>query len=141
MGPWVVPEFQDEGMTLQRCLDEAALHPAPTSVNDSHLVPPRRCRRRDIFRDDGRHVFRRKGVKIQLGFDRDANRLGHESAPAFLAIATPSPVCRVRGDGSVNAHGRATSGRPAPAAEYSARTTVLMPPRTEKSPTTLIRRG
>lgn len=98
----VVPEFGDEGVTLECGLDDPALDAAPAAVHQPELAQPGFVRGAYVFLDDGRNVRRREGMEIEFRFDRD-----------------PFHVSCV----------------------YSVFTVVVIPPRTEKAPVTVMRRG
>lgn len=97
-----IPEGLDQGMVLQRLLDDAPLDPLTPAMNEADFTEACLMCRVHILFDDRLDVAWREGVEIERAFDRDP--VGHEAV-------------------------------------YVAVTTVLMPPRTEKSPTTVIRRG
>jgi hypothetical protein len=99
-------------MAIERCLHDAALHPSAAAVHDAHPVEPGGGGRVDVLGNHGRDIPRREGVQIDLTLDRQFDRVG------------------------VHRYRLVASSR-----EYSAVTIVLIPPRTEKSPTTVIRRG
>ena len=103
-----VPEFDDQGMSLQHLLDDAALNALAATVYDAYFTEARLVRGEDVLVDHRRDVTGRKGMQIELVVD--GNAVGH-GPPAYFDEG------------------------------YDAVTTVLMPPRTEKSPTTVMRLG
>ena len=169
--------------------------PRPRPWIEPHLGQARFGGSVHVFLNDRRDVARGERVEIQLGFDRDADRIighdqsagavlnqstvavGEQSAGAVMnqstvAVAEQSAgavmnqltvVVAEQSAGAVTYSRRGSRATPAtspqqlPAtsnqplssrqetrersAVYSAVTTVLMPPRTEKSPTTVMRRG
>ena len=105
-------------MLLERGLDDAALHALAAAVNQPHLSQPSFVRGADVFVDDGGDVAGGERVQIDGIFDGDL--VGIQ-----WAIRTFSQLV-------------------APANQlfsYVAVTVVVIPPRAEKSPTTVIRRG
>jgi hypothetical protein len=115
-------------MAFERRLDDAPLNAAAASVHDAHVRETGRGRRVDVLGDDGRNVARREGVEIQLPSNRDMGRrkrvVSHKAGvPLGSRRLAPQPLY------------------PPVAAGCCAVTTVLMPPRIEKSPTTVMRRG
>ena len=68
----IVPEFGDARVAVERRLYDAALHAAPSAVNQSHFAKPSRRRGLDVLGHDRRDVGGREGVKIDLGLDGDA---------------------------------------------------------------------
>ena len=119
----IVPEFRDARVPVEHRLNDATLNASPATVNQPHLVQTGRSRGLDVIGDDAGDIARRERVQVELGFDWDMNRI-HESP--WLPPASPNRACP-----SAAGYGF----------EYSAVTTVLIPPRTEKSPTTVIRLG
>ena len=114
----IVPEFDHFRVPFERRLDDAALDAAAAAVDDPDLVQAGGSSRVDVFVDDRGDVARTEGVEIDLVLDGNANRfVSHSVSPE------PEPCA------------------PQPFLVYSAVTTDLMPPRTEKSPTTVMRRG
>jgi hypothetical protein len=109
----IVPELDHTAMLLECRLHCGALDPSSAAVNEPHFAQPEGRRGIDVFADNGDDVGRSEGVEIELGLNGNAEGLvlGHRR-PALQT------GCR-----------------------YSAVTTVLIPPRTEKSPTTVMRRG
>ena len=106
MGVGVVPELGDERVALEGLLDDAALDARAPAVNETDVTESAIEGGADVVGHDRWDVARRERVQVELGLDRDADRV-----------------------------------RIAHAAVYDAVTTVLMPPRTEKSPTTVMRLG
>lgn len=111
-------------MTLERGLDDAPLHTRAAAVDESNLPQTSRVRLADVFIHHGRDVPRMKGVEIEGALDGDVVRMTpvvrHSRYPVFRELPSPRPPAFF---------------------SYDAVTTVLMPPRTEKSPTTVIRLG
>ena len=102
VGLMVVAEFDHERVPIECLLDDAPLHTAPPTVDESHFCQPSLDSGRNVLFDDGGDVPRLKRVKVQRVFDRDL--VCH--APLYVAV-----------------------------------TWVVMPPRAEKLPTTVIRLG
>ena len=69
MGAGVVPELGDEGMTLERLLDDAALDAAAAAVNEAQRAQTARVRGRDVLLDHRRDILRRERVQIELRLD------------------------------------------------------------------------
>ena len=106
-------------MPLERRLDHPALHPCAAAVDQPDLAQAGRMRLADVLIDHRRNVARMERVKVERVLDGDVVRM----------------IRGVR-------HGRHTvAGVPWAFFSYDAVTTVLIPPRTEKSPTTVIRLG
>jgi len=99
-------------MAVERRLHHPALDAAPAPVDDADLTEPGLRSGGHVFLHDRGDVAGRERVEIELGLDGS-----HPSR-------APRPA---RQDDQ--------------ARRYSAVTMVVMPPRTEKSPTTVIRRG
>ena len=97
-------------MLLERGLDDSALHPPASAVDEPNLAKARRVRCAHVLLDHRRHVPRMKGVEIDLRLDGDSMR-------------------HVRGFELVSGH------------YSSAVTEVVIPPRAEKRPQTVMRRG
>jgi hypothetical protein len=126
----IVPELDDLGVPFEGCLDDAALDAAAASVDDAHLMEAGGGCCIDVFVNDRGHVARRERVKIELVLDRNSQRLfGHGDGSA---------ICDLRARLYALSPGLSALG---PFEVYSALTIVLIPPRTEKSPTTVMRRG
>ena len=123
-------------MTFERGLDDAALHAASAAVDESHLPQTRSAAAVTILLDDRRDVARREGVEIDFAFDRNAAR-DHDGSPMCARVAEYPNLQQVR----LAAACASSTLRLIRGLTYVAVTTVLMPPRTEKSPTTVMRRG
>ena len=102
-------------MALERLLNGGALHALAASVNQADFAQAAFMRGPDVLLDDRHHVARVKGVKVDGRFDGNAMRLIHNGGGPGQA----------GWDNSSN----------------EAVTMVLMPPRTVKSPVTVMRRG
>src|SRR5262245_56237557 len=123
----VVLECDDQRMAFELRLNDAALDAAAASVHEPHFTQSRLRRRVDVFLDDGSNLSRRKRVQIDLRFDWNSYRvIGHHSS------STRQP-----GDSQC----RKSNQPDTQPRVYCTVTIVLMPPRTEKSPTTVMRRG
>lgn len=68
----IVPEFDNSGMLLQRCLDDSTLNSYPSTVHQPHLGKSGCRGRRDVFLDHRCNLSRIERVKIQFGFDRQS---------------------------------------------------------------------
>ena len=68
----IVPELDDVRVTLERSLDDPALHATTASVDEPHLAKAGRAGRVQVLGDDGRNVAGRERVEIELGFDGDS---------------------------------------------------------------------
>ena len=102
--------------------DTLALHAGAATMDESHLVQVPRVRCVEVLVHHRRDVARREGVQVDLVLD------GHHDG-------------RVGAVGGVGAAGLGVAGPVRHGFTYSARTVVFRPPRTEKSPTTVMRRG
>ena len=106
-------------MPLERRLHHPALHPSAAAVDQPDFAQAGGVRLADIFIDHRRNVAGMERVEVERIFDGDVVRM----------------MRAVR-------HGRHTVAARSPAFfSYDAVTTVLIPPRTEKSPTTVMRLG
>lgn len=106
-----IPELGHQGMSLECLLHDAALNAFAATVNQADLTQARRVRGSNVLLDDRCHVPWRERVQVELIVDGNAVRHRFTSRWTYV------------GDG------------------YDAVTIVLIPPRTEKSPTTVMRRG
>jgi hypothetical protein len=100
-------------MSVERLLHDPALNTLAASVNQSHLTKPSLVGGGYVLLDHGRDISWRKRVEVERVFDRNPH--GWELAVWELGVYEP--------------------------ALYEAVTTVFMPPRIAKSPTTIMRRG
>ena len=108
-------------MPLERRLHQPALHPSAAAVDQPDFAQAGRVRLADVLIDHRWNVARMERVKVERVLDGDVMRV----------------IRAVR-------HGRQTAAAVARSPAfftYDAVTTVLIPPRTEKSPTTVIRLG
>ena len=129
-----VPEFLDERMAFERLLHDAALDAFSAAVNQSDFTESGGMCGIDVVLDNRPDVARRKRMQIErvfygnlvgvFGLQLSTFRFRHEQG-------LPAADVQALASGAV-AESRSS---------YEAVTTVLMPPRTEKSPTTVIRRG
>jgi len=62
-------------MAFERSLDHTALDAPAAAVDDAHVGEAGVHRGIDVVVDDRDDVGGREGVEIELGFDRNANRL------------------------------------------------------------------
>src|SRR5262245_61223277 len=62
----VVPEFDDARVTVERGLNDPALHAAAASMHEPNLEDPRFRGGIDILFDDRRNIAGLKGVQIEL---------------------------------------------------------------------------
>jgi len=119
MGRGVVEKFHHQRMPLERLLHDAALHAGAAAVNDSHLAQTRSVCLGDILLDHRGDIARRERMQIDSGFDWNAVGPAARDVERVLILHSIQPA----------------------GFSYRTVTSVLMPPRTEKSPTTVIRRG
>ena len=75
MGDVIVGKLQYERMAFERPLHDAALYAGAPAVDETDFSQPRCVSRVDVFFDDRRNVARREGMKVERGFNRDANRV------------------------------------------------------------------
>ena len=73
MRAWIVNEADDQGMALERLLDDRPLDADAAPVNQTDFAQPGPVCFGDVFLDDRRDLARTEGVKVQLAFDRDVN--------------------------------------------------------------------
>src|SRR5262245_36371060 len=108
----IVREGHHARMPLERRLHDSPLNASPAAVNQAHLAEACFGRSVHILFDDRSDVGRGERVEVDFRLDWDSDGV---HSP-WLSVA-------------------------AAAFSYTAVTCVLMPPRTEKSPTTVMRRG
>ena len=106
-------------MPLECLLHDPSLHAYTAAMHDPHLAQTRSVCLAHVLFDDRGDIARREGVQIDRRFDWNAMGPPPRDVERVLILHSPQPV-----DFS-----------------YRAVTSVLMPPRTEKSPTTVMRRG
>jgi hypothetical protein len=70
----IVPELEHQRLLVERRLNDSSLHAAAAAVHDPDLVEPCLHGLTHVLDHDRRNVARRKGVEIELGFDRDSYR-------------------------------------------------------------------
>ena len=105
-------------MTVQGALDEATLNTAPPPVNQADFPEAGRMRGPHVLLDHILHLTRREGMQVERILDR-------YFVHCRVAVRGPQVALRT----------------PDQSASYSATTDVVMPPRAEKSPVTVIRFG
>ena len=71
-----IPELDDERMSFERLLHDAALHAVAAAVNQADLAQPAAPCGEDVLLDDGRDVARSEGVEVEDVFDRNPTRHG-----------------------------------------------------------------
>ena len=108
----IVEKLRHERVSFERFLNDAALNAAAAAVDEADFSQSGLVRFVDIFLDERRDIARAERVKIETVFDRYSKRV--------LIL---------------HCYGAAIGF------SYRTVTSVLMPPRTEKSPTTVMRRG
>lgn len=121
----IVKKLQHERVTFQRLLHDAALYADAAAVDEAHFAESCRMRFVHVVLDDRWNVSRGERVQVERVFDGDPERsvLRGVEGVLILHFAWPGQL------------------RIAAALSYRTVTSVLMPPRTEKSPTTVIWRG
>ena len=72
-----IPEGLDQGVILERLLDDAPLNPLAAAMNEADLTEACIVCRVHVLFDDRLDVAWRKGVEIERAFDRDP--VGHEA--------------------------------------------------------------
>jgi len=72
-----IPEGLDQGVILQRLLDDAPLDPFAAAMNETNLIEACLVRRVHVLFDDRLDVAWREGVEVERAFDRDP--VGHEA--------------------------------------------------------------
>src|SRR5215471_16275496 len=105
----VVPEFDDQRMALEERLHDAALDAASSAVNQANGGESGLVGGVKVVVDDGWNIGRGEGVQVELGGDRDLDRVFVHFYFYFLS--------------------------------YFATTFVVMPPRAENAPVTVMWRG
>ena len=71
----IVKKLQHERMAFQGLLHDAALHPCPAAMDEPYLMQAGGVSLVHVFFDDGRDVAGRKGVKVEVPFDRNPKRV------------------------------------------------------------------
>src|SRR5436189_6128415 len=95
----VVPELGDERKSVEDGLDDGALHALTASVNEADFDETGVVRGGDVLLDDGRNVGGRKGVEIELVFDRNVLHAREKRAMTLVVIpprAVNAPVTVIR---------------------------------------------
>lgn len=75
----IIPEFGDARVPVERGLDDAALHTLAASVYQADRRDAGRRGGVDVLGDDGRNIGRREGMEVELVFDRNSHRFGHDN--------------------------------------------------------------
>jgi len=119
VGVGIIPEFRDARVPFQDGLHDAALNAATAAVNQPHFGHAGFGRRGDVLVNHRGHIARRKGVEIDFALDRNPYRRLRIIHGGFGEMPLRQELCLA----------------------WVAVTTVLIPPRTEKSPTTVMLRG
>jgi len=83
MGFGGIPEFGDEGMPLERLLNDASLNALAAAVNQPDLTQSGVVRRGDVLLDDRCDVAWRERVQVEVVFDWDA--VGHRATAILPA--------------------------------------------------------
>ena len=122
-----IPELGDQWVAVERLLHDAALDPFAAPVDQTHFREAGFVRGPHVLLDDRLDVTRSERMEVQDRLDRDVVRVV-DSQRATSEHQRPEPRRFDR-----------VSCYAAPA--YDAVTTVLIPPRTLKSPMTVMRRG
>jgi len=117
----VVPELDHERMALEEGLHDAALHSSAASVNQADFRQTRLLRRVQVLVDEGWDIGRRERVQVELAGDGNVDRVGVFHFATFPTCDWPTFV----------SYGLS----------YLATTFVVMPPRAEKAPVTVMCRG
>jgi hypothetical protein len=71
----VVKKLHNECMLLERLLDDAALNPAATAMNEPHFTEAGAVRLDDVLVDDGWDIAGRECMKIEGALDGNAHRV------------------------------------------------------------------
>ena len=96
MGLRGIPELLDQGMPLERLVDDSALNPFSSPVNQAHLAEAGGMCGADVLLDDGPGVGRKESVKIQGPVNRDAvgaikSQIPNPKSQKTTARIWPSP--------------------------------------------------
>lgn len=86
MGGRIVGKFQHQRVPVEYLLDDAALHPAAATVDDSHFDEPGGVCLIDVLFDYGRDVSRGERVQVEGALDRYAERLALSEAEGVLIL-------------------------------------------------------
>jgi len=119
VGRGIVEKFHYQRMPLECLLHDTALHAYTAAMYNPHLAQTRSVCLAYVLFDDRRDIARREGMQIDRCFDWNAVGPAPRDVERVLILHSRQPV----------------------GFSYRAVTSVLMPPRTEKSPTTVMRRG
>jgi hypothetical protein len=122
MGLGIVVELRHERMAVENLLDDAALDALAAAMNQPDFPQASRVRGADVFVNDRGNVWRGEGMKVEALLDRKPHRVFIAHGYSFVGAARAARYLEA-------------------GVSKRAVTSVLMPPRTEKSPTTVIRRG
>jgi hypothetical protein len=75
MGSRVVEKLQHERVPVEDLLDDPALHASSATVNEPHFTQSYSVSLVEVLFHDRRNIARWEGVKIELAFDGDAQRV------------------------------------------------------------------
>ena len=151
MGLRRIPEFLHERMFLERGLHDAALHACAAPVNQPHFAQATLVRGSDVLADDRGDVARGEGVEIELRFNGDLVGVFRQipSSPSQIPNPNHAQIPKPKANSQIlSSHdwdlgvGRGWDLELGSwDLSYSAVTVVVIPPRAEKSPITVMRRG
>ena len=82
----IVKKLQHERVPFQGLLHDAALHPCPAAMDEPHLMQAGGVSLVQVLFDDGRDVAGRKGVKVEVPFDRNPKRPALSGAEGVLIL-------------------------------------------------------
>jgi hypothetical protein len=71
----IVKKLHHERVPFQGLLHDAALHPRPAAMDEPHLMQAGGVCLVHVLFDDGGDVAGRKGVKVEVPFDRNPKRV------------------------------------------------------------------
>lgn len=69
----VIPELDDGWVSVERRLDDAALHTASAAMNKANFTQTGRLSGLHIIGDDSGHVARREGMEVELASNGNAH--------------------------------------------------------------------
>ena len=134
-------------MRVERRLNDAALNSSSAAVDEADFPQACFARGNDVFVDNRTDLTRLKRVEVDLGVNGETvhQEFSRPFSLSFSRRLGPHPqALRARGLGFASLPSGRSRGPQALFLfyfAYVAVTVVLMPPRTEKSPTTVMRRG
>ena len=82
-------ELDDGWVTIERGLNDPSLYTGAAPVHEAHVAKTGEDGRVDVVADHCRDVARREGMKVELGFDRDADGIVAHSCSQVRRFLLP----------------------------------------------------